>query len=300
MRNPRHPGICERFAYARGEIVVGEFIWTDPPPGRRISRIGPAHLAVIPWRAVRIGQEGSAPFIADPGTVVFYNTAQPYFAEQLDAAGEHSIYFRIAPDDFAATVRRLDPSAADRHPDRPLRLTHARCDLRRFAWHRRLLSLARRRNADPLQTQEFVVTFVSDLLVGAYRDAGFGAPAENGTTALRRQRDAAEAARLFILRNFRQPLALIEIARAANVSSAHLCRIFHRHIGRPVHQYLTDLRLRASLEPLCDTDHPLAMLALDLGFASQAHFTAAFSRQFGCAPGAFRRGARSASSRARS
>jgi AraC-like DNA-binding protein len=122
----------------------------------------------------------------------------------------------------------------------------------------------------------------------------------HGTATLRRQRDAAEAARLFILRNFRQPLALIEIARAANVSSAHLCRIFHRHIGRPVHQYLTDLRLRASLEPLCDTDQPLAMLALDLGFASQAHFTAAFSRQFGCAPGAFRRGAQPASSRARS
>jgi len=60
-------------------------------------------------------------------------------------------------------------------------------------------------------------------------------------------------------------------------------------VGVSIHQYLTDLRLRASLDALCEDRRPLALLALDLGFSNQAHFTTAFSRRFGCTPDAFRR-----------
>jgi AraC-like DNA-binding protein len=268
--------------------VVGEYVWSDPPPRRRERCIGPGHLAVIPWRAVRIGQEGAAPFVADPGTVVFYNAGQPYFAEQLDPRGEHSIYFRIDPDDFAKMVRSVDARAHDRGNDRPLRLTHGRCDVREFERHRRLLAYARCPRADPLRVDEEVITLVEDLLAAAHRGAGCAQERTARTLTQRRRRDAAEAARLFILRRFREPLGLRDIADAAGVSAAHLCRIFRLYVGQPVHQYLTEIRLRASFEPLCDSDVPLAALALDLGFSNQAHFTSAFSTRFGCSPGAMR------------
>ena len=52
-----------------------------------------------------------------------------------------------------------------------------------------------------------------------------------------------------------------------------------------LHQYQTNLRLRHALERLAeDVTADLTMLALELGFSSHAHFTAAFRRAFQVAP----------------
>jgi AraC family transcriptional regulator len=40
---------------------------------------------------------------------------------------------------------------------------------------------------------------------------------------------------------------------------------------------------------LTENAMPLAELALECGFANQAHFTAAFSRELGVSPGRYRR-----------
>jgi AraC-like DNA-binding protein len=52
---------------------------------------------------------------------------------------------------------------------------------------------------------------------------------------------------------------------------------------------VTELRLRASLEDVCDRFAPLARVALKSGFSSQSHFTTAFLRRFGTTPAAYRR-----------
>ena len=52
----------------------------------------------------------------------------------------------------------------------------------------------------------------------------------------------------------------------------------------PIHRYLTQLRLRSSLERLADGANDLTALALELGFSSHSHFTDAFRREFGHAP----------------
>jgi AraC family transcriptional regulator len=52
----------------------------------------------------------------------------------------------------------------------------------------------------------------------------------------------------------------------------------------PVHRYLTQLRLRASLDRLADGADDLTALALDLGFSSHSHFADAFRREFGKTP----------------
>ena len=64
----------------------------------------------------------------------------------------------------------------------------------------------------------------------------------------------------------------------------HLARIFQQQTGVPVHRYLTQLRLRASLEQLADDVNDLTAVALDLGFSSHSHFTDAFRREFGHSP----------------
>ncbi|NIS35901.1 MAG: helix-turn-helix transcriptional regulator [Actinobacteria bacterium] len=73
------------------------------------------------------------------------------------------------------------------------------------------------------------------------------------------------------------------------LSAFHLCRVFRRHAGTTIHRYLTRVRLRAALARLEGGSPDLAMLALELGFFHQSHFTEAFRREYGSPPGALRR-----------
>ena len=64
----------------------------------------------------------------------------------------------------------------------------------------------------------------------------------------------------------------------------HLCRCFRAGTGLTLHEYRTQLRLRGALEALESGDCDLTRLALDTGFSSHSHFTAAFRRVFDATP----------------
>jgi AraC-like DNA-binding protein len=68
----------------------------------------------------------------------------------------------------------------------------------------------------------------------------------------------------------------------------HFARIFQHGTGLPIHRYLTQLRLRASLDRLAEGRGDLTALALDLGFSSHSHFTGLFRKAFGKTPSEFR------------
>jgi AraC-like DNA-binding protein len=54
--------------------------------------------------------------------------------------------------------------------------------------------------------------------------------------------------------------------------------------GVHMHQYLNRLRLRAALEQVAEPRLALAAIALDHGFSSQSHFSAAFRKEFRITP----------------
>ena len=85
-------------------------------------------------------------------------------------------------------------------------------------------------------------------------------------------------------------LRLPDISRAAGVSPAYLTDLFTRTEGIPLHQYLTHLRLGRALLELPHTND-LTSLALDLGFSSYSHFSAAFKRAYAQTPAEFQRSA---------
>src|SRR6185295_13087638 len=62
--------------------------------------------------------------------------------------------------------------------------------------------------------------------------------------------ERAEAAKTYLASRMSERVTLDEVARAVHVSPFHLARIFQQQTGVPVHRYLTQLRLRASLERL--------------------------------------------------
>ena len=80
-------------------------------------------------------------------------------------------------------------------------------------------------------------------------------------------------------------VSIDELAREAGLSPAHFARAFKHSVGRAPHQHLMLLRLERARRLLEGPAPVLSAIALDAGFADQAHFTRAFKRQFGATPG---------------
>lgn len=93
-----------------------------------------------------------------------------------------------------------------------------------------------------------------------------------------------ERAREYLASDPSSDASLLEIARAVAVSPFHLARCFKRDNGIGLHGYRTRLRMGLALASLGDGADDLTRLALDLGFSSHSHFTAAFRAHFGVAP----------------
>ncbi len=88
---------------------------------------------------------------------------------------------------------------------------------------------------------------------------------------------------------FHEPLPLSDLAAHAGVHPVHLVRAFRRQLGVTPAEYQRRLRIESARQALAATGIPLASLALDAGFSSQAHFTRMFHRMVGATPAAYRR-----------
>lgn len=96
----------------------------------------------------------------------------------------------------------------------------------------------------------------------------------------------------FIEANLQESIGLDDLARAAGLSANHFLRVFKLATGETPYHFLRARRLERARQLLADNAMPLAELALECGFANQAHFTAAFSREVGISPGRYRRAVR--------
>lgn len=96
----------------------------------------------------------------------------------------------------------------------------------------------------------------------------------------------------FIEAHLHESIGLDDLARAAGLSSNHFLRVFKLATGETPYHFLRARRLERARQLLAEDAMPLAELALECGFANQAHFTAAFSRELGISPGRYRRAVR--------
>jgi len=88
---------------------------------------------------------------------------------------------------------------------------------------------------------------------------------------------------------FCDSLPLAELAAHAGVHPVHLVRAFRQHAGVTPGGYQRRLRIESARHALATTRIPLATLALEAGFSSQAHFTRMFHQLVGVTPAAYRR-----------
>jgi AraC-like DNA-binding protein len=82
---------------------------------------------------------------------------------------------------------------------------------------------------------------------------------------------------------------LESLARAAGTSRSVLAERFQHLVGSSPMQYLTQWRMVLAANLLCRSDAPLARIAEDVGYQTDAAFSRAFRREYGTPPAAWRR-----------
>lgn len=106
----------------------------------------------------------------------------------------------------------------------------------------------------------------------------------------RQQRLAQERVEqvIFLLQqNLAEPPSLEELGKKIGCSHFYLSRIFSAQMGQTITQYLRQLRLEKAAELLREGEHNVTEAALEVGYNSLSHFSAAFHEMFGCCPGLY-------------
>jgi AraC family transcriptional regulator len=84
-------------------------------------------------------------------------------------------------------------------------------------------------------------------------------------------------------------VSLAALASDAGLSRFHFCRAFKESTGLSPHAWLRQHRLEQAMNMLRDTDRSIVSVAVQLGYASQTAFTAAFKKLTGETPSDWRR-----------
>ncbi|MDO3703279.1 AraC family transcriptional regulator [Micromonospora sp. C28SCA-DRY-2] len=118
------------------------------------------------------------------------------------------------------------------------------------------------------------------------RLVGAAATPANGVSE--RDRSLVEAARAAVHDDAPEAAGLLPLARSLGVSPYRLSRSFHALVGVPLTRYRNRLRVGRALDLLTAGAEP-ARVAIDVGFADQAHLTRTVRAHVGHTPGQLRR-----------
>jgi AraC family transcriptional regulator len=93
-----------------------------------------------------------------------------------------------------------------------------------------------------------------------------------------------------LLHDYRSESITMEaIAREVRVNPSYLSHEFRRFFRIPPGEYLRNIRVEFAAKQLTETDLPLAEIAMEAGFADQAHFSRTFRRITHMTPLQFRK-----------
>jgi AraC family transcriptional regulator len=275
--------------YERGPVTIG---YTRCRP--KTEDAGPdvrsgAHTLTFPTRGVfrmHIGGPAGRVLTCDPNCAIFQNSGDVFRTSHPGAIGDETVFVAYHEDVVVDAVREHDPGV-DQRRDAPFPFTASPSDPAAFLLMRSMFNEAcRGQDADRALVEESAINVLRISVARAFEQAGSLIGPRR--TTLRAHAEIAESAKAFMAMRCSERLTIEDVAKHVHVSPFHLCRLFRKHSGLPIHRYLNRLRLRIALDRLHERSSDLAALAMDLGFASHSHFCDAFRREYGVPPSAMR------------
>ena len=259
-------------------VRVGLFEARPGDPHFRDSGTPGEHLIAFPLTSVRLEMASLQPFVADRNTVIFYNPEQQYRRSVASLRGDRCHWLGLKPE----TIEQLFGAAGCRPGttgDRLFPFVAGPCDTRSYELQLSLVKdLVSPTPPASLEVEERVLAIFRRVLGQACDFRG------SDPTSSPRPNKWSESGRDFLAVHYTESFSLHDIAGSLGCSPYYLCRAFRRGTGTTLHAYRERLRLRRALLEIDDRRGDLTGLALDLGYSSHSHFTAAFRRMFGRPP----------------
>jgi len=270
-----------------GATAAGIFRCPITHPLHRDSGPTRAFVIAFPRTTGWLCHEGGRPMVITPSMATIYNRGQRYTRRRIASKGDFSDWIAITKPEVIRELASAFDAASVENPERPLRFPYARISADLYKRQRLFFWDLRNGLVDPLEAEEEILSIFRAVLF-AMRETweirgGGPIPLRSGDY------DRIQRIHAIVGSRFRKPLRLEALAREVELSVVHMCRLFRRHAGTSIHATVTDLRLRAALGAIRRPGAELAEVALDLGFASQSHFTEMFRRKFGRTPAQMQR-----------
>jgi AraC family transcriptional regulator len=240
--------------------------------------VAATHL-VFPYRGAYVKHTGRADAVAEPNQIVFINEDEAYRVSHPVEGGDASLSIRLD------TPTLLELASADylQVKGRP---AFNQSRLRLDTHIQVLAALVRHRLSrgviETLEAESLALELLRRALSGCSSRAAAGSIG---------RRKLVDRAKLVLASDLGRRWTLAAIAADVGVSPVYLTQVFQQVEGLPLYRYQLQLRLARALDLLGDSAG-LTGLALDLGFSSHSHFSAAFKRAYGQTPSAFRGSAR--------
>ncbi|MBO9559017.1 MAG: helix-turn-helix transcriptional regulator [Caulobacter sp.] len=233
------------------------------------------HL-VFPYRGAYVRHVGGQEAVAEANQVVFFNRDQEYAVSHPVGGGDACLSVSI--DD--ALLAELSPTDQLEDGGPPVFRDQARAlDPESQALAARLRHGLSRGAFEPLRAETLILDLVRRVL---------GDRASRARAVSYGRRKLADRAKLVLASDPARRWTLAQVADEVGVSPVYLTQVFAQVEGAPLYRYQLRLRLARALDLLTDCED-LTALALDLGFSSHSHFTAAFRGLYGRPPGDFQR-----------
>jgi len=238
-------------------------------------------LVVFPRTAVTIAQSRFKPVVANPNNVMFYEPCQSYRRTVVDPRGDRCEFYAIAPDlleELLASTSSLTSGSDSRF----FKNAWGPSDAKQYLAQRILFShICSNAEVDPFFVEESALNILVKVFDQSSRHSR-NKPASTITSM--NNRDQVQAAIEFMSLHHNTAISIEDIAEHLDISVFHLCRIFKKHTGTSMHQYLTQYRLRSAVEKIHETQSSITDVAFDFEFSSHSHFSSAFRQVFGITP----------------
>ena len=233
---------------------------------------------VFTYRGTYVRHVGHDQSVAEANQVLFFNAGEGYRVSHPVSGGDASLSLVVSPAFLAEIAPSSLLSDTSNARFRPQRL---RIDARAQALVAMLRYSLREGIADPLEAESLAITLIQRALgprTGRHATGTYG------------HQRMVDRIKLLLASDLTRRWTLSDIAAEVHGSPIYLTQVFQQVEGMPLYRYQLQLRLARSLD-LLDRYTDLTALALEVGFSSHSHFTAAFRRTYGRSPSAFKRAA---------